>query len=146
MQQIGSLAFGKIEASIEGPQLDLPFTPLGIDVGLKRMLAEDRSHGPCYDGIAAIKYGVLGGSDAIAEIAVALSLQEHVHGGSPHFQNALQGPSFEAIQAGPFSDGLANEVGEILGQFPERNSLANLRRRCDHHDTASMRVVLQPIA
>jgi hypothetical protein len=66
-----------------------------------------------------MKHDVLGGSDAVAEIAVALSLQEHVHGGVPDFQSLPQGPSFQVIQTGPFLHGLPNETDQILGQFHE---------------------------
>ena len=38
---------------------------------------------------------------------------------------------------------LPHKAGEILGQFHERISLANLKKTCDDHATASMRVVRQ---
>jgi hypothetical protein len=55
----------------------------------------------------------------VAQIAVTLSLEKHVHGGVPDFQDPPQGTPFQVIQTGPLVHGLPNKASEILGQLHE---------------------------
>jgi hypothetical protein len=101
----------------------------------------DGSQRSGHDCLTAIKDAAIGRADAVAEITVPLSLQKQIHGGVSHGEHSSKGTAFEIIEAGPFLHGPANKASKVLSHLHKRNRLAQSRRKCDDHATASMRVV-----
>jgi hypothetical protein len=117
-----------------------------VDIGSKGVLPENGSQRSGHDCLTAIKNDAIGRADAVAEITVPLSLQKQIHGGVSHGKHISKGTAFQIIETDPFQHCPANKASKVLSHLYKRNRLAQFRRRCDDHATASMRVVGKTIA
>ena len=106
------------------------------------MLAKNGTQLTCLRLIAATEQLAISGTHDLTKVAVALILEEQIHGGVADAENLLQHTAFQVVQGHPLPNRLVNLVGEAICQIHEDFSLANALRRCDDHATASMQVVL----
>ena len=126
LQQVRALALGQIDARVDRPQFDLAFASPRINVGPHGMLAENGSHRPSYDLVAAVQDYARFRGHAGTDVAISLSVQKKTDRRLSHIQHTAKSTTFQLIETAAFFNAPTNERRQVIRQIREHIGLAKI--------------------